>query len=552
MADDIQAFLDHRPIRARSGNAWYRARKFVRRYRMLVAAAALTIAGLSVGLYVANRERLIAEERFRQLHLLSAKVFDLDKKMEVLPGATEARQELVSMSLEYLERLSASTHRDLDLAQEVGEAYMRVARIQGVPTGLNLGDMAKAEENLVKADKFIDFVLESRTNSATVLLLSAGIADDRMILAQSGGRNEEAKTHAAKAAERLDRLVRAGGLTPAQRLEGANYYANIALNYTNVHLYEEARTYAGKSIEVAASLPAGQKFRAAALSLIGSSFRSQGRLEDALQALRQARQIAEGPIYSSQVERAFNLYGILLREARLLGQDGGVSLGRTEEAILVYREAVDLMEQAASRDLRDQNARSRLALCSRELAELLENRDPQQSLAVFDLGIRRLREVKNNINARRLEAQALAESSYPLRRLHRLTEARQRIDDAFAVLRDTKDYPSEQIKPESPVVVAFRAQADYESVLGDRRRAVEIYDLLFATMMASKPDPLGDLADASKVSMMYYYMADVYRRAGDDSKAAEVDKRRLELWRHWDHKLPNNVYVQRQLSSRSE
>jgi len=102
-------------------------------------------------------------------------------------------------------------------------------------------------------------------------------------------------------------------------------------------------------------------------------------LEEALEALREARQIAEGPIFSNTVDRAFNLYGILLREARTLGQDGGVSLGRTEEAIPVYREAVDLMEEQASKDPRGQNARDRLATCSRELADLLAERDPQQS-----------------------------------------------------------------------------------------------------------------------------------------------------------------------------
>src|SRR6185369_10031077 len=32
LADDLRAFLEWRPVRARSGNAWYRTRKFARRY----------------------------------------------------------------------------------------------------------------------------------------------------------------------------------------------------------------------------------------------------------------------------------------------------------------------------------------------------------------------------------------------------------------------------------------------------------------------------------------------------------------------------------------
>ncbi|HTS25455.1 MAG TPA: protein kinase [Bryobacteraceae bacterium] len=552
LAGDIRAFLEWRPIRARSGNAWYRTRRFVRRYRATVAATALTIAGLSVGLYAANRQRVIAQERFQQLQLLSGKVFDLDARIRFLPGATEARHELVSMSLEYLERLGASAHGDLDLAQEIGAAYMRVARIQGVPTSLNLGELDKAEESLTKAARFVDLVLASRKDSAAALLLSAGIAHDRMIVETSMRRDAAAGVQADRAAERLGRLFHTGTLTAEQRSEAAGYYKNVALCYVNLHRYEEGREYAGKSMEAAVSLPSEPVIRSASLSLIGSSLRSQGRLEEALEALREARQIAEGPVPADPVQRSLNLYGILLREARTLGQDGGISLGRTSEALAVYRRAVDLMEAQCSRDPRDQAARDRLALCSRELADLLEERDPEESLATFDLGIRRMREIQNNVQARRREAEALAESSYPLRRLHRLAEAHQRIAAAFALLRDTKDYPAQQIDPESEVVTVMRAQADFESQSGDRLRAVEIYEQLWDAMMASKPDPLGDLMDANKVSMMYYYMAGVYRRAGNRGKAAGMDEHRLELWRQWDGKLPHNGFVQRQLALRSE
>ena len=552
LADDIRAFLDWRPVRARRGDAFYRVRKFVRRYRTLVAAACLTIAGLALGLYIANRQRHVAEQRFEQLHLLAGKVFDLDDRIRLLPGATEARHQLVSMSLEYLERLGASARGDPDLAQEIAASYMHVARIQGVPTGMNLGEAEKAEASLEKGDRFIDLVLAARKDSAAALLVSAGIAQDRMIIANTLGRDSESAVQAGKAAERLGRLLRQGNITPAQRDDAARYYSRIALCYVNLHRYEEGRQFARKSMETAASLPSEPVIRATALSLIGSSLRSEGRLEEALQALREARRIAEGPLPSERAVRELNLYGILLRLARTLGQDGGVSLGRTEEAIAVYREAVGLMEEQSAKDPRDQNARDRLALCSRELADLLAEQDPQQSLAIFDLGIRRLREVKDNVGERRREAEALAESSYPLRRMHRFPEARERIDAAFAVLRETKDYPAQQIKPESAAVVVLRAQADYESQAGDRRRAVEIYEQLLAAMMASNPDPLGDLMDASKVSMMYYYMAGVYRRAGDTAKASETDQRRMELWRQWDSKLPHNSFVQRQVALRSE
>jgi serine/threonine protein kinase len=62
LADDLQAFLEFRTVRARSSNAWYRTRRFVRRYWIPVTAAAVVFASLSVGLYIANRERGRANE----------------------------------------------------------------------------------------------------------------------------------------------------------------------------------------------------------------------------------------------------------------------------------------------------------------------------------------------------------------------------------------------------------------------------------------------------------------------------------------------------------
>src|SRR6516162_4458419 len=57
-ADDLRRYLGHQPISARPDTLAYRARKFVRRHRAPVAVVALVIAGLSAGLYLANRQRL--------------------------------------------------------------------------------------------------------------------------------------------------------------------------------------------------------------------------------------------------------------------------------------------------------------------------------------------------------------------------------------------------------------------------------------------------------------------------------------------------------------
>ena len=199
--DDLRRFLNDEPLNVH-GQAWsYRAAKFVRRHRWPVAAALAVFAALSAGLLVANRQRVIAESRFRQLRHLSQQVLGLDQHIQNLAGATEARQALVAASLEYLEGLSRDARGDLDLLQDVSNGYWQIARIQGVPTGLTLGDFAKAEESLKKADELLERILASRPRDRRALERSAIVASDRMILAESERRQGDAQAHARKAVD---------------------------------------------------------------------------------------------------------------------------------------------------------------------------------------------------------------------------------------------------------------------------------------------------------------------------------------------------------------
>ena len=101
----------------------------------------------------------------------------------------------------------------------------------------------------------------------------------------------------------------------------------------------------------------------------------------------------------------------------------------------------------------------------------------------------RIREVPSDIQARRLEASLLAASSYAARWLHREGDARARIDAAFRLLRDTKDYPAEIIKPGSEADNAARALADHYAETGEPNQAIEAYRDLRGRIMKSNPRP---------------------------------------------------------------
>jgi hypothetical protein len=144
---------------------------------------------------------------------------------------------------------------------------------------------------------------------------------------------------------------------------------------------------------------------------------------------------------------------------------------------------------------------------------------------------------------------ALAGSTYPLRRLGRPAEARQRLDGAFERLRHAKSYPAERIKPGSEPDEALCALADYEAGRGNIPEAIEIYDKLLGQVLAWAPKPDSSLADAVDVSRLYAALAVLHRRVRRNDLASALEARRLELWRRWDARLPQNSFVRRQLDA---
>ncbi|HSP69447.1 MAG TPA: serine/threonine-protein kinase, partial [Bryobacteraceae bacterium] len=446
-ADDLRAFLEWRPVRARSGNAWYRTRKFVRRYRLPVAATVLTVSALTVGLFVANRQRAIAQRRFQEVRQLANKVLALDGVIRVLPGSTRAREEIMAMSQEYLQGLGAEARTDQNLALEVADAYLILARAQGVPYTANLGHYAQAEVSLEKAEDLLDPVLKASPHNRKALLSSAAVAHDRMILSDANHRREDVLKEARKAAARLDVLLSLGRASPSETPPAADFFNNIALAHKNLHLYEQAVRYARRAMEIARSTPIEDTVYGNALSLIADSLRYSGDLEGALQAIQEARVHIEKAVFPGEALRRQNVFNVLWREGVILGQDDNISLERPAEAAGVLQQAFDLTEEGAQKDPNDASIRILLASAARELGRILLHSDLRRALGVYDQALVRIREVRNNAKARRSESLLLAGSSYVLRGLHRSAEARERIDKAFSLLRETKDYPGDRIEP---------------------------------------------------------------------------------------------------------
>jgi tRNA A-37 threonylcarbamoyl transferase component Bud32/tetratricopeptide (TPR) repeat protein len=397
MSADIRAFLRHLPVEARSGNAWYYIQRFLRRYWIPSAAAALAISGLSVGLYIANHERAIAQTRFRQVRELAGEFIAVDKDVRDLPGVTRARNRIVSTALKYLAALGPDARGDKDLSYEIANAYVQVAHAQGVPVNSNLGRLDESRKSLENASQFIGAVLKAAPSDRRALLLAATIAHDSMIVAQTQGDTAEAISDAQKAEEQLDRLVALGQGDENEHREVAYMYGNVAETFSDDRRYEDSIRSANRAIEAAQTITSKNQAmgnRALALGVIALSRRELGDLDGALEAVQQSRRLQESMATGGLTWQQFNLALALQREASILGEPGKKNLGRDAEAIETYRRAVAIAAAGADRDPNDSAYRVLLAQLSRSLAGLVGSKDPAQALALCNTALARLGEVK--------------------------------------------------------------------------------------------------------------------------------------------------------------
>lgn len=158
-ADDIRRHLEGRPVAARKGTFRYRAAKFIRRNRIMAAAAALSALAITAGIigvawqaHVALAAKARAERRFNDVRKLSNfLLFDFHDAVQKLPGSTPVQELLVKRSLGYLDGLAAEASGDPGLQLELVEAYIKFGDVQGNPYNPNLGDTTGAMASYRKA-----------------------------------------------------------------------------------------------------------------------------------------------------------------------------------------------------------------------------------------------------------------------------------------------------------------------------------------------------------------------------------------------------------------
>ena len=108
-----------------------------------------------------------AERRFADVRALATSfLFEFHDAIEKLPGATPARELVVTRALQYLDSLAREASGDVELTRELAQSYLRVGDVQGLYFESNLGRIPEARASFEKAVALFTEVSRARPSDA--------------------------------------------------------------------------------------------------------------------------------------------------------------------------------------------------------------------------------------------------------------------------------------------------------------------------------------------------------------------------------------------------
>jgi len=231
LASDLRNFLNGMPVTARGNSLRYRAGKFIRRRKVEIAA------GLFVGLAllgalvfsvreadIAERERQVAQQHFESVrNLANTMLFQLHDELAKGSGTLKSREMLVKTSLEYLDALYKPGGSDPQLQEELADAYIKIASIQGSDTEANRGNTSGALDSYARAiallkplrvtdpanDRVGWSLAKAYIEQAAILMVVQGPKFARDSADEGVALTEALAPRVLDEGERLDRLVKA-------------------------------------------------------------------------------------------------------------------------------------------------------------------------------------------------------------------------------------------------------------------------------------------------------------------------------------------------------
>ncbi len=310
LAQDVRNVLSGHPVSARAASWRYVAGKFLIRHQFGSALVAVGLAGLcaltGVALWQANiadQARTAAQRHLDDVQSL-ARTMIFEVNDAISSGVTPGRAALVKAAGEYLTRRMDANNLTMAETLDIAQALRRMADIEGNTSMDSLGHSASALQRYEQAITVLERIPENQRTDAQWWFTSAGVRRSQsMLMLKQGDLAASVKSSST-------------GSTMARKAIDLGYTAPKAHRLVCLLLNKQAD---------------------ALYAMDGTP--NLGRLDDALVAVRQSVQCAEG-LPASQDDDTINhllLSSALARLARLETKAGnveaGVSVARRNHAV---------------------------------------------------------------------------------------------------------------------------------------------------------------------------------------------------------------------------
>jgi serine/threonine protein kinase len=361
-AEDIQRHLNGLPVRARADTFGYRAGKFIRRQKVVVAAAALLALTLLVGIVatmwqarVARAERARAERRFNEVRqLANSFVFEVHDAVVNLPGSTPVRSLIVQRGLKYLDSLSQDAAGDRALQRELAAAYEKLGAVQYTPSVAHLGDLTGALESHHKAAALREALVASDPSNPD---FRRELLDSYWFIATLLGAQGDTQRELQMIREQLparEQLAAAEKTEFINRYNLAGTYAYIGSSLMQMDDVQGALAAQRKALQIREQLAAIDPVPARAQRALSISYEYLGVATDragdakaALEFQRHGLELREALVAADPLNTDLRL--MLIESHRYVG-DVEFELGNLKAASDHYRREMELIKDMVAVD----------------------------------------------------------------------------------------------------------------------------------------------------------------------------------------------------------